>query len=668
MNKTEIIVPARIRFINEWKEFDLLDFPYILDKKIPGCGFTEYCITNSKNVILASPRKILLENKEAQHPNDVLLIKNKLDKTIRVDKTLERKDTMQIEDNISEDEKLQIISDLQKQIISYVMDCMSKNIPIKILVTYDSYRLVKDILQSNNVFDNFYTVIDEFQSIFTDSRFKADTELEFVNNLSGVNKVCFVSATPMIEKYLDELDEFKNLPYYELNWEKADPFRVNKPNLKVRSVNSRLPVINKIVESYRTGNYEKAVIQDDSKLGYHYIESKEAVFYVNSVSNIQSIIRKCNIKPNEVNILCANTPENVKKLGKKYPIGSVPLPGETHKMFTFCTRTVYLGADFYSDNARSFILSDANIETLAVDITLDLPQILGRQRLDSNPWKNKAELYYKTLSKKNVVLKDEFEKILKRKIKETDNLEKAWNICVESSKDDEIRESLANKFLDSIRLVNYRRDYASINRHAGNVPVFARNKLVLIAERRAYDIQQIDYKDRFSVFNTIYSNNNYDLTDKNMENVNNFISDFDQQGQSYMKLKYLCENNNKLCKEELDIVLDIVPKSYSDFYKRLGPEGCRKRGYNFTKLKKAIGINEYDKDDLKQVIQNSFKIGDVVSRSDMKICLQAVYDKLGFNKKAKSSDIEEYFDTILTNAKDRKGILQKSYRLINKKN
>lgn len=59
-------------------------------------------------------------------------------------------------------------------------------------------------------------------------------------------------------------------------------------------------------------------------------------------------------------------------------------------MFTFCTRTVYLGADFYSLCARSFIFSDSNIDSLAVDISEDLPQILGRQRLFDNPWKNSA--------------------------------------------------------------------------------------------------------------------------------------------------------------------------------------------------------------------------------------------------------------------------------------
>ena len=71
-------------------------------------------------------------------------------------------------------------------------------------------------------------------------------------------------------------------------------------------------------------------------------------------------------------------------------------------MFTFCTRTVYLGADFYSTNARSFIFSDANIDCLSVDISMDLEQILGRQRLIENPWKDYAKVFIRTLSKKNI--------------------------------------------------------------------------------------------------------------------------------------------------------------------------------------------------------------------------------------------------------------------------
>ncbi len=111
------------------------------------------------------------------------------------------------------------------------------------------------------------------------------------------------------------------------------------------SVGTKLP---EIIQSYKSGNFESAIRMIN---GYPTkIISDEAVFYVNSVNHIVSIIKKCDLQSEEVNILCSNTPDNLKKfkkrLGKKFVIGEVPLKGVKPKMFTFCTRTVYLGADF----------------------------------------------------------------------------------------------------------------------------------------------------------------------------------------------------------------------------------------------------------------------------------------------------------------------------------
>ena len=72
MNKQIINVPKGIRFLSDWPDFELPEIPTIINKSITGCGFTEYCIRGPQNVILCSPRKILLENKEKQHPGEVL--------------------------------------------------------------------------------------------------------------------------------------------------------------------------------------------------------------------------------------------------------------------------------------------------------------------------------------------------------------------------------------------------------------------------------------------------------------------------------------------------------------------------------------------------------------------------------------------------------------------
>ena len=55
MEKHKIVVPKGIRYIGEvdpetlqkvWLDYDLelYDFPHILNKKLTGCGHTEYCI------------------------------------------------------------------------------------------------------------------------------------------------------------------------------------------------------------------------------------------------------------------------------------------------------------------------------------------------------------------------------------------------------------------------------------------------------------------------------------------------------------------------------------------------------------------------------------------------------------------------------------------------
>lgn len=103
-------------------------------------------------------------------------------------------------------------------------------------------------------------------------------------------------------------------------------------------------------------------------------------------------------------------------------IGKVPKRDVKPKMFTFCTRTVYLGADFYSLCARSFIFSDSNIDSLAVDISEDLPQILGRQRLFENPWSNSAVFYYRSTANYREMKEEDFKRVIEFKQRSTESL------------------------------------------------------------------------------------------------------------------------------------------------------------------------------------------------------------------------------------------------------
>ena len=82
MQKEIINIPSGVQFISQWKEYSLPKGEHcIVDKGVTGCGYTEYCLTNKDNVVLCSPRKLLLENKRDQHITDpnILYLENNVE-------------------------------------------------------------------------------------------------------------------------------------------------------------------------------------------------------------------------------------------------------------------------------------------------------------------------------------------------------------------------------------------------------------------------------------------------------------------------------------------------------------------------------------------------------------------------------------------------------------
>lgn len=682
MNIQEIIVPAGIRYISDWSEmsdgYNLANFPFphILDKKIPGCGFTEYCLRNELDIILCAPRLALLENKLAQHQEDVFYFKNDFESDLNVDKDLSGNDKLKNSSSssgtdVDEETESEIIALQEKdpnytrakaewlikktaELEGYTLNRQLTRRPVKILVTYDSFGILKDRLQRIlGSIDRFFIVVDEFQSIFTDSAFKSSTELEFLNHLQGINQLCYVSATPMISSYLAQLKEFQGLPYFAFDWTTADPGRLVKPVLSVKVVSSLVTYARRIISNYKIGDFERYPLKKEDG-SVEIIESREAVFYVNSINNIISIIKGSGLKPDECNILCARSKGNAKRLkkrlGKSWEIGTIPLKGSDHKMFTFCTRTVYLGADFYSTNAKTFVFSDANIDSLAVDITLDLPQILGRQRLEENPWRNQASVFVRTATRGvGAATKEDFDSIIAKKVKRTNTVLDAVNKL--SDGDERHEMTFTCKKLNES--VNYKYDYVAANCHAGSdlVPVF--NHLVMVAEQRAFDIQQIDYKDRFSVFNSMRQSG-FEVTTANVisGHFSGLLSHFDELIQFTDKMKLLCE----LSPEELSVILPNVPLEYRKFIEALGTRKILNLRCRKDQLEKAFNdLILGTGDDLENAIYSRFKEGDKIFRSEVKEILGEIYTALGKNAAPKASDLENYFDISLTKMKDSSG-------------
>ena len=679
-NIIEIKVPQGIRYLSQWDPgFCFANFPerFILDKQIPGCGFTEYCLTGPENVILCSPRKLLLKNKWDQHEQDVYLVVNEADKDPDVDKDIskDRKDLskpksdkeLEKEKKEQEDKTFHpgelfiktlsrinnpivknTYSRIYNELYQYCSYRYNAKKPIKVLVTYDSYGLVQQILESvcqrvgdNHLFRTFYTVVDEFQSILHDARFKSSTEIEFMGFLQRAPKVMFVSATPLLDKYMALLPEFDCLPYFKLDWKTLDPGRVVQPSLKVLTMKSVGTKAEEVIQKYLNRKFDKTwKIVDENQPPIEII-SDEAVLYVNSVNHIISIIKKCSLLPEQVNILCANTEENQKKiqrkLGKKYIIGTIPKRGEKPKMFTFCTRTAYLGADFYSLCAQSYIFSDANSDCLSVDISDDLPQILGRQRLAENPWSNSATFFYRATADYKKMDQKDFQEVIKLKEKETRDL----LIAFESAPND-VKLSLVKNYEFVAKNANYKTNYVAVNTHAGSMPKPVMNNLVLANELRVFYIQQFDYADRISVFTMIHER----ITPEDIINqeVAFFLDKYRTLTTFRGKLKMLCESG--LEKRAVDIVLDQIGEqdSIKTYYKLLGPDKLRSFGYNRTYIEKALGIVTFSQDSLKEEIYSNFKEGDKYTLANLKDKLGLIYNSVKYKATPKANDIEKWFE------------------------
>ena len=600
MFKQVVEVPKGIRYLGDQGWFNLRKFGYryILNKQNPGCGFTEYCIKGPENVILCSPRKLLLKNKYEQHPNEVYLVRNEMEKDPNID------------------------FDLNK----------SSNIRGKLVSKNDALeeQLVEDdrIDRNSVIYRRLYNEIDTYIS----------------------NRYCCPGSGAKIlvtyDEYLDDLPDFKCLPYYQLDWGAQDSSRVIKPDLKVSQMYSVNSKAKEIIQSYLDGNFESIVVMRNGIPTE--IKSTEAVLYVNSVNLILNIIKNNDLTPDQVNILCADTEENKLKiknrLGKGFTIGEIPLKGEPNKMFTFCTRTVYLGADFYSTCARTFVFSDSNSDSLAVDISDDLPQILGRQRNEDNPWQNTANFYYKTTADYRKMKKEDFDEKIQKKVEKTNNL---LNVFYNGTKNDEEKRTLAEKYKIDVRNSNYVNDYVAVNRVKDpitgkiyDVPIA--NDLVRVNEKRAFRIQQIDYKDRFTVFASI----SYNMTPDDLINqeVSMFFSKYNSIPFLQDKLRYLCESG--LSNAALEIVLAQFQDSdpVKSYYITLGSDKLYKLGYNVTRIKKELGIVTFSPEVLVNTIYSNFHVGEKYLLSNLKNLLSDLYYSISYKATPKAIDILNYFE------------------------
>ena len=613
MKKIKQVVPSGrdIKYISEWQEYKIPIGHCIVDKGVTGCGYTEYTLTNNLPTVLCSPRKLLLENKSEQHQGDIniLYLKNEIT-------------------------DIKSIHELKNKIRNHIFLCDEENLPIKFLVTYDSSHYIIDILKELNLLSDFYFIIDEFQSIFLDAFFKSEVENDFVEYLQDCPNVLYLSATPMLDKYLEKVDEFKDLPFFQIDWSETG---VVENIIIQRKFSTALTTdCIKIVNQYLSGKFP-STFTSDNKIVF----SKEAVFYFNSISDIIRVINKTGLTSDQVNIICADDKENKDKLSKiGHSIGKIPLKDETNKMFTFCTKTAYIGSDFYSNCASSYVFADPNIKSLALDISLDLPQIVGRQRNRENPLKNNIIIFYRTIRKTEM---ESYDLFLEKQKQRKDATQKLLDFYEKGTPGEQ--KEYVRKLKNDIKTSKYEDDYVSISKKTGK-PVY--NSFIEISQERGWEVSQKDYQDKISVTKSLES-----LT----SNISEYQSDLEKEVQDFLdnkfystgifreKMKMYCEFMDKYQgnKEVSDIIYYKIKNSdFRKYYNFYGTSGCSAKKYQKENLE--LGMVDISKEsELSFAVYQKFQINSKYTLKEIKSVLQDIYRDLGITSKPKATDLDKYF-------------------------
>lgn len=592
MKKEVIKIPANIKYLTEREKFiEEFGKPFelpngILNKEIPGCGATTVALTDEHKTIICSPRNELLKNKHEQYPDTLLVIGGV--------------DTIEIE--------------------AYLQ---TAELP-KILVSYDSvYKLIGCIKYKSD----WRVVVDEFQCLLADSSFKSEIELHFLDNSRSFPYVTFLSATPILDKYLEQIDHFKDMNYYQLDWEEKDIVRVYRERTK-NPINAAL----EIVRYYQNGNYPSVYVNGER------IYSKECVIFLNSVNNIVNIIKQTELKPEEVNIIVGNSDDNdrqIARIGEGFKRGRIPLKGETHKKFTFCTSTAYAGCDFYSTNAATFVISDCNRPNTAVDIATELVQIAGRQRLACNPFRQFLTFVYNVNAEE--VEQETFNEHLCRKV----------NVTLDEIRDNNnAGEALRAKRIKDFRRipdnVKYQDSYTMYDEQKGE---FVFNRLAYVNEQYCFDVQKFNYQNGVIV-KKLLQDSSFDVSE------NQTYAVYQEQLKHLIKKEPFVDRMQAYCEYRakqgliVNLAMSTLESKYPElryYYEALGADRIKALNYKEKKLLNEIHIMK-TKNKIRHELHGIIHIGDRILTTDIQQTLHDVYDRLGIDKSPKAADLNEFFE------------------------
>lgn len=622
----QIDMPEKCRYMSDYdrllKGILPIDRKFILNKTITGCGGTSMFINSSLPVVIISPRIQVLKEKHKQHPDTFLF---------HIPLCNDRAEAIR--------EKMQDLG--------VYLDCHQRNLPFgqlsrppRIQVTLDSSDKVLSVLKSRGVTDTFLFVVDEFQCLMGDATFKGSTDMNFLVYLDReARRICYLSATPIPDIFLDNIPQFAGIPYYKLEW---DPEVIEEPTLKevrMKSGESAEKLCARLIQRYReNGYFERKVLQGNV------VYSREACIFLNEVRSIRNIIGQNNLKPDEVTILCSES--KASELPKGFVAGGLCADrnNPVNKTFTFCTKASFEGVDFYSTNASTYIFINAGKEWQTLDIMLDIPQILGRQRLDMNPFRHDATIYYKTMPER--VTKEEFERKQSEMERKSQMILDTYN-----NAPDNAREMFVELYRDKATDRRFVDDYIDLIRENGYTTI-GFNYLVMVARWNRWHQRNYYYNNSCRLLTSIQDAVRMCQKPEELKQFESWYYNAPPKDRlaGYARFRKQYPQYDSLVLQN-----PFIKMEFHHWYDTLGYEELSKLGFQETDMERAYNT-VCAQETIRDACRRTFKAGVSYSRQEVKGMLQKIYDSIGLTgKTAKAKELAQYLPVIERQRTNEKG-------------
>lgn len=641
MKTTLINVPKGIKFLSEVEEIKTIynnDLPSnaIIDKRLTGVGGTTIALRNKENYVIAVQTIKLVKGKAESEEGLFPFYGETLDTELR--------------------------------------DYLNKG-GNKIITTYDSVPRVVSVLGSK--VSEYKLLVDEYHRMLAYmDNFKVKVCLNLLENTYKFKSVSYMTATPTDLDWLPA--PMKNLEYVRFDWEGKQA-----PDLKhyyaKHNINERV----------------LAIILDKLENTH-----EELYIFYNSNKGVASIIKsllKCkkDLTLNDVNVLFADTPKNTKYfkqyLGKKFTYGEIP-NGTNNKRINFMSSMCYEGTDFFPNNElvegkclktpTTIAVSNPNSITMRFDIQTDLTQIAGRFRRHKilNKFVPNPIIYVWNTQKVDYI-KDKDEYLVELQLSKKESTE-----ALEYAK----TNSEVKRLID---------DKAETRTHKFFIPVGTEENKETIIHPYGIEVSMNNYE-AFHTMSCVIGNTDDegnlledskvvtkltdlspDLSTYEVPELNSLYTKALGRRPSVDKMireyKSLLELRSEACQYQDDSLVELAEFKIEEFLQNNSEfDEWLNSGITVSNM---VTLNKH-RDSINQLAETNRKlsghaeaivyelklqVGSLYSNQELKEAIQEYYDRNNIKKKAKGTDISQWYEVSKTTSKQN-GKLVACLKLVSK--